>query len=148
MSTEIIAKANEILNANNDTNKGWEKTLCALALIDEDGFPTASTVSVIRADGVRQLTFSTQLDSNKAKRIRENNRAGVCINSATDFYNITLVGTIEILTDLESKTEAWYEGSEEIFSGVDDPNYCVLRFSSNRYSLYIDCESVAGTVQG
>jgi PhnB protein len=47
------------------------------------------------------------------------------------------VGTVEILTDMETKKDMWQEPLKEYWSGPEDPDYCVLRFSTERYNLYI-----------
>jgi len=144
MNQKIIAKANEIISSATSETGRWETGVSTLALIDDKGFPSASTLSIARADGIKWLSFATGLDSNKAKRIAKCNKASVCINSA--HYNITLVGTIEILTDPQTKKDTWYDGCEHHFSGVDDPNYCVLKFTTNRYCLFISDEEVEGTL--
>jgi len=131
MRQEIIAKTEEIINT---IAGNWEKSICTLSLIDDQGFPTASTLSTARADGIKWLSFVTGLVSNKAKRIEKCNKACVCFNSAD--YNITLVGTIEVLTDAQAKKDVWYSGLEHHFTGVDDPNLCVLKFTTNRYQIY------------
>jgi hypothetical protein len=71
----------------------------------------------------------------------------VCINSSE--YNITLVGTVEILVDQDTKKENWFPVMEGMWSGFDDPNYCVLRFTTERYNLFIiGCEGEArGTLK-
>jgi len=141
MNRAIIEKANEIIRyATTD----WEKGICTLALIDDEGFPTASTLSLAKADGIKWLSFATTLDSNKAKRIEKCSKACVCFSSAN--YNITLVGTIEILTDPQTKKDTWYDGCEHHFSGTDDPNYCVLKFTPHRYCLFIGNEEAEGNL--
>jgi general stress protein 26 len=109
---------------------------CVLALIDEDGYPSASTLSISKADGIKWLTFLSGLASNKAKRINKCNRGSVCINSSR--YNITLVGTLEVLTDPDVKNEMWQKPLGNIYSGPDDPKYCVIRFSTERYNIFFD----------
>jgi general stress protein 26 len=42
------------------------------------------------------------------------------------------------LTDPDIKKELWYDGWEYHFSGTEDPNYCVLKFTSKRYNLFLD----------
>lgn len=133
MSREIIARAEEIIKRRSG---GGNEGYCTLALIDLDGFPTASTISVSKADGIKQMTFCTGLEGSKASRISQNCRASVCFNDVD--YNITLVGTIEILTDLKTKREMWYEGLINHYSGPDDSGYCVLLFKTKRYNLLID----------
>ena len=141
MSEKTITRAGEIIAGKTGSgNDGY----CVLALMDEEGFPTASTISVSKADGIRWLTFCTGLGSNKAKRIAKCNRASVCFSTAA--YNISLVGTIEVQTDPAIKKEMWYEGLENNFTGPEDPNYCVLRFQTKRYNLLVDWEEAAGKV--
>lgn len=38
----------------------------------------------------------------------------------------------------------WYEGLKNHFSGPDDPNYCVLRFHTERYNLLVDWKEAQG----
>ncbi|HMM31946.1 MAG TPA: pyridoxamine 5'-phosphate oxidase family protein [Clostridia bacterium] len=142
MNQKIIARADEIINKK---AIGGSEGYCTLALIDTDGYPTASTISISKADGIRWLTFCTEFGPGKAERISKCNRASVCINSAD--YNITLVGTIDVSCDPNTKSEMWYEGLENHFSGVDDPNYCVLRFKTERYNLWVDWQEARGTLQ-
>ena len=144
MSQKTIDKAAKVISGKaGGGNEGY----CVLALIDSEGFPTASTLSVSKADGIREVTFCTGLDDNKALRIAACNRACVCF--ASEEYNISLVGTIEVLTDPEIKKEMWYEGLEYHFpGGALDPDYCVLRFQTTRYNLFFtdEYDVAAGTL--
>jgi len=140
MNQKIIERANEIIGRGNVFNKNF---VASLALVDEQGYPTASTALVVRADGINQLTFSIVRGQNKANRAAANSRASVCISS--DDYNITLIGDVEILTDSVSKEENWIPGwSDRHFKAVDNNDYLVLRFTAKRYSLFIDYEQVYG----
>ena len=140
MSQATVSKAENVIN--NLAGK-MEEGYCAIALIDEDGYPSASTVSIAKADGIKWLAFCAGINDNKANRIRKNNRASVCLNSPG--YNITLVGTAEVITDPKVKKETWYEGCGEIWpGGADDPDYCVIRFTAKRYNLYVGMELAEG----
>lgn len=139
MDRDIIQKAGEIIN-NNRRETGY----CTLALIDADGYPTASTISASKSDGIKEITFCTALGNNKTERIGKCNRASVCFNGMD--HNITLVGTIEVMTAPEIKKEMWYEGLSNHFSGPEDPNYCVLRFTTRRYNLLVDWKETVGTI--
>jgi len=148
MNKKAIAKAEEIIKSKTaEENMGVG---VALSLLDHEGYPTTSTLSISKAEGIRQITFGVSLDSNKAKRAKENSHACVCIfdddyeNGA--YYNITLVGDVEVVTDAQMKKETWYSGLEEHFQGgADDPNYCVLKFTTKRYNLWVDVEEEAAT---
>ena len=144
MKQEIIEKASEIINSKTGYIGGGMEGYAALALIDEDGYPSASTLTIAKADGIKWLTFNTSLGRNTVKRINECNRGSVCINSSE--YNITLVGTLEVLTDPDTKKEMWYPQMEGQWSGPDDPEYCVLRFTTERYSLFVGYEELRGTL--
>ena len=134
MDQIIISKAGEIISKKRQN--------CVLALIDFDGYPTASTITVSKADGIKWLTFCTGI--NKPKRIYLNNRASVCFISENPLYNISLVGKIEVITDLETKKEMWYDGLENHFQSPEDPNYYVLKFTTGRYNLFVDFQELKG----
>jgi general stress protein 26 len=138
---EVITRAGEIIERKTG---GGNEGYCVLALIDKDGYPTASTISASKADGIDWITFCTGLGSNKSNRIKQCSLASVCFNGID--HNITLVGSIEILTDPDIKKEMWYKGLEENFDGPEDPNYCVLRFKTERYNLFVDWKEAKGTL--
>jgi general stress protein 26 len=135
MDQKIINKAEEIISA--------KKLDCVLALIDLDGFPTASTITVSKNDGIKWLTFCTGCGGSRTNRIEKCNRACVCFFSSDPLYNITLVGKIEVVKDLDVKKEMWYDGLENHFNGPEDQNYCVLKFSTERYKLMIGGEEIS-----
>ena len=142
MNEKVIARAGEIIKSKSAA--GNMGAAVALSLIDSEGYPTASAVSISKSDGIRQITFCTTMDSNKAKRAEACNRASVCVfddnYQENSFYNITLVGTIEIVADPAIKKEMWYEGMSGYCSGPDDANFCVLRFTTKRYNLWVGIE--------
>lgn len=138
MNREIISRASEIINRK---AIGGNAGFCTLALIGIDGYPTTSTISISKADGINWMTFCTGTGS-KDERINHCNKASICINS--DEYHISLTGKIEIITDLDVKKEMWYNGLENHFSGFDDPNYCVLKFTTERYNLLVDWQAESG----
>ena len=151
MSKEIIAKASEIIRSKTAAeNPGVGVTL---SLLDHEGYPTTSTLSISKADGIRQIDFCGALSSNKAKRAMACSRASVCMfdddYEGGAYYNITLVGDVEVITDPAVKKDAWYDGLEDHFpdGGLNDPDYCVLRFTTKRYNLWVDMgEEAAGSL--
>ena len=64
MHEEIIARAGEIVQKNTGEN-----SYCVLALMDLDGYPTASTITASKANGIKWLTFCTGLGSTRTNRI-------------------------------------------------------------------------------
>lgn len=144
MNQNAIDKAAEIVKENSVHGGAAGFGICTLSLIDEKGYPTASIVTPAKSDGISWLTFGTMLDQNRAKRAVSCNRASVCFGTAE--YCINLVGEIEIITSEDVKREMWYDGLGQHFTGFDDPNYCVLKFTTKRYKLFLDYENIEGTV--
>ena len=142
MDHEVIAKASEIIASNSVMGGGYTGQICTLALIDEDGFPSASVLTPSRSSGIEWLTLCTLLDENRAKRAASCNRASVCFG--TDEYCVNLVGEIEVITSPQVKHEMWYDGLSQHCTGSDDPNYCVLKFTTKRYKIFISGEEVEG----
>ncbi|MDR2687701.1 MAG: pyridoxamine 5'-phosphate oxidase family protein [Oscillospiraceae bacterium] len=138
MNEETIAKAAAF--AASERN-------CVLALIDADGYPTAATITPSKTEGIERVCFGNNIGSNWAKRAAACGRASICFNSDSPERNVTLVGTIEIVTDdLALKKEMWCDWMNEYYSGPEDPRYWVLRFKTQRYSLYVDGTQAKGTL--
>lgn len=141
MNTKNIrARAAEIIAQR--TVRQDRDSFATLITIDPDGSPVPTTISPSRSEGIHRITFCTGLNAPSPVRLRQNNKAAVCLNSPT--YHISLTGTAEVCTDSETCREMWYDGLANHFSGPDDPNLCVIRFTTQRYSLFIDWESVKG----
>ena len=133
MNTKLLEKANEMIKTF---------TYASFGVIDENGCPSASAVSLINPENISELYFTTTMDSNKAKRLQKNNKVG--INCCTNMNTITLVGEAEIFSDQETKSKYWQNwvelGADVYPDGVSDPNYCFIRFTTKRVSLWIDEE--------
>ena len=143
MNKNIIARASEIINSKTSFVGAGMDGYAALSLIDENGYPSATTFVIVKADGINWLTFATGVEGRPyANRISKNNKACVCINSST--YTINLVGRVEALTDIETKKAHWLPEWANHWSGPDDPNMLVLRFTTERYTItFIDDDSYA-----
>ena len=135
---QLIHKAAEIIRNNRDT-VGY----CSLTLMDTDGRPMTTTITPSKSEGIRWITFCTGYGT-RTERIEFCKDACVCFNSSE--YHIALKGSMEIITDLEVKREMWYDGLTNHFTGPEDPGYVVLKFVADSYSLFIDWQSVRGTL--
>ena len=130
MNTAIIEKANQIIKTCDAAYFG---------VIDEDGYPSVSTVSPTGTESIHEVFFTTNIGGNKEKRLRKSSRASICFRSGND--NITLVGDAEILTDQEIKSRMWQEWFISHYPGGEaDPNYIVVKLTTKRVSLWVDFE--------
>ena len=109
----------------------------ALASINEKGYPRICVVSKIKNDGFSCMHFATGTNSHKTAHFRKDDKASVCYTHGAD--SVTLLGKIEIIEDMEVKKALWQDWFICHFpKGVDDPEYCVLKFSANEATFWID----------
>ena len=94
MNQEAIAKAGEIINARTDYIGDGMNGYATVTTIDESDYPSSTTMSISKADGINWMTFNSGADASAVKRIAKNNKACVCLSSSD--YHINLVGTFEI----------------------------------------------------
>jgi general stress protein 26 len=109
-------------------------TLSALATITEDGKPWVRYVTPM-ADENLTFWMATFIHSRKVAQIRKNPEVhltvGVSDVETAESY-IQVQGKAEILTDPETKRTVWFDQLKNIFSGPDDPNYCVCKITPYR----------------
>lgn len=144
MHEEMIKKAGNIV-ARHSVHSGLSDKIlvCALGMTELDGTPTVAAITAASSEGIQWVTFSTGLSANKVKRLNAGNtNAAVCFLSET--YNVSLMGTLELLTDPATKRATWYDALGRHFTGPDDPEFCVLKFTTNRYNLLIDFQEARG----
>lgn len=131
MDSNIIKKANDIIK---NATEGY------VGVIDEEHYPSVATRSIIKPINIFECYFSTGIDGNLATRVKKNSKASVCIRDKNN--NISLLGDFEIITDNALKKEMWLDWFINHYKeGVDDPIYCLLKFTTRKVSLWMDGES-------
>ena len=145
MSEILLRKAEDIINkCTAHTRKSGLTFDWVMALIDELGYPSASMISASRADGTNWIAFCAFNDSNKPNRVRKDPRACVYLFENQSFSGISLIGKIEIISDLKIKRQMWYDELEEHFNKPEDDCWCVLLFKPERYNIFIDGQTICG----
>ena len=143
MNIKLCEKANEMIRTFKYASFG---------VIDENGYPSVSAISLLNPENISELYFAAMMDSNKVKRLQKNKKASM--NCYTSMNNITLVGETEIVSDQETKSKYWQKwqdwvalGQDVYPDGVSDPNYCYIRFITKRVVLWIDEEGAEFTLE-
>ncbi len=112
-----------------------------LASVNEEGYPRVCVLAKTKADGVNKIWSSTGLNSVKVNHFNKNPKSSVCFYKGGD--SVTLTGKVTVRTDPEIKKEMWLDWFINHFpGGIEDPNYCILEFSTEEATLYIDQEFV------
>ena len=133
----MIKMTNELLRKAEDLMAKAEVAI--LSSIDEDGYPRTASMSNLKTEGVKAVWFSTGTSSHKTKNFKRNPKASVCY--CLDGNNITLNGDVTIIEDMDIKKQLWVDWFIKHFPlGVNDPNYCVMKFESKYIQAYIDDE--------
>ena len=122
--------------------------ICMLGTNGEDGFPNIKAMLNLRHKGLKKIWFSTNTSSKRVQQLRKDNRACVYYVDEKNFKGLMLVGTIEILQDIESKKMLWSEGAEVYYPlGVADPDYSVLCFTSKRGNFYHSLKNITFEIE-
>lgn len=130
MTKELLKKTEELM-AKAET--------AALTSIDENGYPRTATMSSLKTEGVDTVWFSTGTSSHKTVNYKRNSKASVCYN--LNGNNVTLTGDVVIVDDMNIKKQMWLDWFIKHFpKGVDDPEYCILKFETKYIQAYIDDE--------
>lgn len=113
--------------------------------IDNEGFPNIKAMLQPRKrEGIRTLWFTTNTSSMRVAQYRNHAQACVYFCDTRFFKGVMLRGTMEVLTDTDSKKDIWRDGDEIYYpQGVTDSDYCVLRFTAidGRYYSNFHSES-------
>lgn len=113
-----------------------------VASIDENGYPRPVAMVKIK-DENGAIYVSTGTNSAKTGHFKANPKAGISIVRGGD--SIIYTGRMEIVTDETVKRSLWGDWMLDHFpGGVEDPEYCVLKFTPQSATYYIDNEFVKG----
>lgn len=106
-----------------------------VASVDGEGFPNIKAMFAPRRTEGDSIYLSTNTSSMRAGQFMENPKASVYIVEGGE--GILLVGTMEVLQDLESKQSIWRDEDVKYYKeGVGDPDYCVFKFTAQKGRRY------------
>lgn len=113
-----------------------------LGSVDEDGVPNIKAMLKPRQRiGLREFYFSTNKSALRTQQYLNNPKACLYFyrKGLLKYTGVMLRGTMEVVTDQESKNLLWQPGDVRFYSqGVTDPDYCVLKFTATSGRYYQD----------
>ena len=112
--------------------------------VDEDGFPNIKAMLAPRERDGAALYFTTNTSSMRVRQYQNDPKASVYFYHRGRFRyaGVMLKGTMEVLTDQETKERIWRTGDTMFYKkGVTDPDYCVLRFTATEGRYYQDLKT-------
>ena len=129
-----------------------KQSVAFISSIDEEGFPnTKAMLRPRKRSGLKEFYFSTNTSSMRVKQYMNNPNACIYFyhKGLIKYTGVMLKGTMEVLTDQETKNLIWRKGDTMFYKGgVTDPDYCVLRFNAESGRYYCDLKTESFTVEG
>lgn len=114
------------------------QTVAFIASVGAEGFPCMKAMLAPRVrEGLKTFYFTTNTSSMRVAQYRRDPKAAVYFCDPATFEGLQLTGVMEVLEDAASRRLIWREGDTEYYpGGVDDPDYCVLRFTAREGRYY------------
>ena len=113
--------------------------------VDEAGFPNVKAMLKPRKRiGLKEFYFSTNTSSMRVRQYLADPHASIYFfhKGLIKYAGVMLTGTMEVLTDQESKNMIWKKGDTMFYKkGVTDPDYCVLKFTASKGRYYCDLKT-------
>lgn len=113
--------------------------------IDKSGFPVMRAMLRPRKIEGNTILFSTNTSSNKVAELTSNPKSCVYFyrKGVFRYTGVLLRGTMEIMTDGDTKNMIWKRGDTIFYKGgVTAPDYCVLKFAIQSGRAYCDLKTV------
>lgn len=114
-----------------------------ISSIDEHGYPTTKAMFAPRKrEGIKVFYFTTNTSSLRVRHYQKNAKACIYFCDRRFFRGVMLQGEIEVLQEQDIKAEIWQEGDTMYYPlGIDDPDYCVLKFTAKTGRYYSQFKS-------
>ncbi len=113
--------------------------------IDEENHPNVKAMLKPRKrNGLKEFYFSTNTSSMRVKQYKNNPNASIYFyhKGLLKYVGVMLKGKMEVLTDQEIKNLIWKKGDIIFYKkGVTDPDYCVLKFTTENGRYYCDLKT-------
>lgn len=133
---------NEIISLRKNSKVGF------VSSVDENGCPTVKAMLVLENESLKTHYFSTNYSARRTKQFIKNPKTAVYLCDAGDYKGVMFQGTMEVLTDREHKEMMWRDGFEMYYpNGIDDEDYCVLRFTAENGNYYHGLRNVSFNIE-
>jgi general stress protein 26 len=110
---------------------------CLIGTNTESGHPNVKAMLTYMNEGLNTIWFTTNTPSKKVKQVKRDEKACVYYYDPNAFEGLMLVGKMEALQDEESRKKVWKDEYTMYYpQGVNDPDYTVLKFTTESFNLY------------
>lgn len=128
-----INKAKELMERSN---------VIVFVNLDPDGLPVARAMLVAQKVKYTHFYFSTNSSSKHVNQIARNPVATLYMFDADTYEGLMLSGKAMIEVNPLWRNKIWEDSYSKYYSGVDDPDYCILRFDVDMCNYYHNATNV------
>ena len=126
-----------------------DATIAMLGTNGDNGYPNIKAMIKMENEGLKTIWFSTNTASRRIAQLKRDSKVCVYLVDMDQWKGLMLVGTVEVLQDMESRQRLWRPGYEKYYPlGVADPDYSVLRFTAQWGNYYHALSNVSFEVFG
>jgi len=122
-----------------------KKKIAFVGSVNSHNAPNIKAMVVAKRDGMKTFYFASNHSAMRTEQFQRNNNACIYFRGGLIYKGLMLEGSMEILNDTDSKKLIWTRGMKSVYKngGIDDPDYCVLRFTAKtgRYYYWYETES-------
>lgn len=129
----------------NKAMKLANRKIALVGSVNENNAPNIKAMVVAKHDGLKTFYFASNYSAMRTAQYKRNNHACLYFTGGIVYKGLMLEGTMEILDDENSKKMVWKNEFKGAYKngGINDPDYCVLRFTAKtgRYYCWFETES-------
>lgn len=120
-----------------------KQSIAYISSVDDEGFPnTKAMLPPRKREGIKVFYFTTNTSSMRVSQYRKNPNACIYFSDKRFFRGVMLKGKMEVIEDSDIREMIWQDGDTKYYSkGVTDPDYCVLKFTSETGRIYSNFKS-------
>jgi general stress protein 26 len=114
------------------------KKIAFVGSINKNNAPNIKAMLVAKHGGLKTFYFASNNSAMRTEQYKYNNNVCIYFNGGIVYKGLMLEGTMEILNDETNKKLVWRNGMKNAYknSGINDPDYCVLKFTAKAGRFY------------
>ena len=121
------------------------KKIAFVGSVNQNNAPNIKAMIVAKHEGLKTFYFASNNSAMRTEHYKQNNSACIYFKGGPIYKGLMLEGTMEILNDEKIKKQIWQNSFKSAYKngGVNDPDYCVLKFTAKtgRYYYWFETES-------
>ncbi|MDR2585658.1 MAG: pyridoxamine 5'-phosphate oxidase family protein [Prevotellaceae bacterium] len=120
-----------------------KQSICFISSVDENGYPnTKAMLAPVKREGIKTIYWHTNSPSMRIKQYINNPKACIYFCDKRFFRGVMLIGTMEVVDDLDVKKEIWKDDFSMYYQGgMDGGDFIILKFTAQSGRYYSNFKS-------